>query len=165
MVDLLQPQHDRTNRVTPSPSASRMCIRRRRNNKRHARARWPLSVPQQLACLPANGTAPAVNQLPYSVGHGADTSVADNAKAGGITVQAYSPLGSGGVLSDPDCVSIGKAHNKSSAQVALRWILQRNATFTTSSSSLAHFQDDLAVFDFKLSAQEMATLNAKSLNL
>ncbi len=119
--------------------------------------------PQQLACLPANGTTPAVNQLPYSVGHGADTSVADNAKAGGIIVQAYSPLGSGGVLSDPDCVSIGKAHNKSSAQVALRWILQRNATFTTSSSSLAHFQDDLAIFDFKLSAQEMATLNAKSL--
>ena len=117
--------------------------------------------PQQLDCIPSNATTPAVNQLPYSVGHGSDTAVSDNYKHGKITVQAYSPLGSGSVLLDPDVISIGKAHNKSSAQVALRWIIQRNATFTTSASTLQHFQQDLDIFDFELSEEEMKTLNWK----
>ena len=118
--------------------------------------------PQQLDCIPANATTPAVNQLPYSVGHGSDTSVADNKAHGGIIVQAYSPLASGSILSDADCISIGKAHDKSPAQVALRWIIQRNATFTTSSGSEAHFREDLDIFDFELSAEEMQTLNSKN---
>ena len=77
--------------------------------------------PAQLDCIVTNkaATVPAVNQLPYSVGSGADTSVADNAKRGGIIVQAYSPLDSGSLASDPDCAAIGKAHGKSAAQVAL----------------------------------------------
>merc|ERR1711871_246997 len=117
--------------------------------------------PKQLDCIPDNATVPAVNQLPYSVGHGHDQSVQENFDHGKITVQAYSPLGSGAVLSDPDVIAFGKVHNKSSAQVALRWIIQRNATFTTSASTLAHFQQDLNIFDFELSAAEMKTLNDK----
>lgn len=117
--------------------------------------------PTQLQCIPANRTIPAVNQLPYSVGHGGDTSVQDDLAHGGILVQAYSPLGSGSILNDADCIAIGKVHNKSSAQVALRWIVQRNATFATSASSLNHFEEDLDIFNFALTAQEMTTLNAK----
>ena len=117
--------------------------------------------PKQLDCIPSNATTPAVNQLPYSVGHGGDSSVQDNFAHGKIIVQAYSPLGSGSVLSDPDVVRISHKHNKSTAQVALRWILQRNATFTTSASSLEHFQQDLDLFNFELSQAEMKTLNAK----
>jgi len=91
--------------------------------------------PDQLECLPKNATTPAVNQLQYSIGHGSDPCVSQNAEFGGVVVQAWSPLGSGSVLSDSDCISIGKAHGKTSAQVALRWILQRNATFTTSAAT------------------------------
>ena len=117
--------------------------------------------PEQLDCI-SNSTVPAVNQLPYSVGHGSDSAVADNYARGGILVQAYSPLGSGSVLYDSDVISIGKTHNKSSAQIALRWIIQRNASFTTSSSTFEHFQQDLNIFDFELSAAEMKILNAKN---
>jgi diketogulonate reductase-like aldo/keto reductase len=48
----------------------------------------------QLACITQNksATVPAVNQLSYSVGSG-DPGIAANAAAGGILVQAYSPLG------------------------------------------------------------------------
>lgn len=116
--------------------------------------------PKQLDCIPPNATVPAVNQLPYSVGHGSDTAVVDNYKHGKIIVQAYSPLGSGSVLSDPGVISIGRAHNKTSAQVALRWILQRGATFTTSASTMEHFLEDLDIFNFELSSKEMKTLNA-----
>lgn len=119
--------------------------------------------PTQLDCILANKTAtvPAVNQLPYSVGHGGDSSVSDDAKRGGTIVQAYSPLDSGSLASDPDCASIGKKHGKSAAQVALKWILQRNATFSTQTDSKQYFQEDIDLFDFELTTAEMAKLNAK----
>ena len=120
--------------------------------------------PAQLDCIVSNksATVPAVNQLPYSVGSGADSSVADNAKRGGIIVQAYSPLDSGSLASGPDCQSIGAKHHKSAAQVALKWILQRNATFTTETQTKQYFQEDLDLFDFQLTPAEMAKLNAKA---
>ena len=118
-------------------------------------------TPKQLSCIPSNATVPAVNQLPYSVGHGSDTSVMDNKNHGNILVQAYSPLGSGSILSDKDCIAFGKIYNKTSAQIALRWIIQRNASFTTSASSLIHFQEDLNIFDFELTMNQMKVLNAK----
>ena len=50
----------------------------------------------------------AVNQMPFSVGSWDKSLVSDDAKRGGVVVQAYSPLASGGLPSDPDCVAIGK---------------------------------------------------------
>lgn len=116
--------------------------------------------PSQLDCLVnAKMTTPTVNQLQYNVLN-SDTSVADNAARGNIIVQAYSPLGSGSVMYNPVVKSIASKHSKSAAQVALRWILQRNATFTTSASSLEHFEQDLDLFDFALTDTEMKQLNS-----
>lgn len=115
---------------------------------------------KQLACLHGK-TVPVVNQMSYSVGHGSDSVVADDEKLG-VVVQAYSPLGSGGLATDPLCVSIGKAHSKSGAQVALRWIIQRNATIATQSTNEDHLKADLDIFDFELTDDEMAKLNAHS---
>eukprot|EP00933_Yihiella_yeosuensis_P027695 TRINITY_DN2158_c2_g2_i1.p1 TRINITY_DN2158_c2_g2~~TRINITY_DN2158_c2_g2_i1.p1 ORF type:complete len:297 (-),score=54.41 TRINITY_DN2158_c2_g2_i1:73-963(-) len=119
--------------------------------------------PKQLECITSNKTAtvPAVNQMPYSVGHGSDTVVSDNAKYG-IVVQAYSPLGSGNLAHDPDCVKIGKAYGKSSAQVAFRWILQHKVTIATQSTSVQHLKEDLDIFDFKLSDSDMKVLDSRS---
>eukprot|EP00041_Stephanoeca_diplocostata_P007446 m.105906 g.105906 ORF g.105906 m.105906 type:complete len:213 (-) comp16881_c0_seq21:2622-3260(-) len=124
--------------------------------------------PDQIKCLSAanttgNVTDPAVNQMQYSVGSGSSTVVSDDTALGGIVTQAYSPLGSGSLIDDPDCTRIGKPYNKSSAQVALRWIVQRGAVFTTEASSLVHFQQDLDIFDFALSAADMEVLNKKTL--
>ena len=55
---------------------------------------------------------------PFSVGNFDKTLVGDDKQRGGVVVQAYSPLASGGVISDPDCIAIGKAHNKSSVSSA-----------------------------------------------
>ena len=120
--------------------------------------------PDQLDCiLNASDAAvvPALNQMPYSVGHGADTVVADNTARGGIVVQAYSPLGGGELVNDPTCAAIGAAHNRTAAQVALRWIVQRNATFSTNpGTSAQYFKEDLDALDFALTAAEMVKLNA-----
>jgi diketogulonate reductase-like aldo/keto reductase len=44
---------------------------------------------------------------------------------------------------------------------ALRWIVQHNATFTTSAGSLDYFTEDISIFDFSLTPAEMAKLDAK----
>jgi len=122
----------------------------------------------QLKCLHQGSGAyivPSVNQLHFSVGgEGSGTMVEDNAKLG-IVVQSYSPLDSGRLISDEDCKNIGSAHGKSSAQVAFKWILQRGATVATESTSLKHLQEDLAIFDFMLTDDEMEQLNSKSNSL
>ena len=117
--------------------------------------------PDQLACIVPSGggtgPAPTVNQMAYNVAlHGSE--VEDAAKYGTI-VQAYSPLGSGGLISDPLLVSIGAAHNKTAAQVALRWILQRNATIATQSTNPAHLASDTQIYDFELTDAEMKQLD------
>ncbi|CAB9503127.1 oxo-5-beta-steroid 4-dehydrogenase [Seminavis robusta] len=107
---------------------------------------------------------PVVNQLPYSVAYHPGDVVAQN-KQRGILVQAWAPLGGslGGRFSSSlkgKCAQIGKPYNKSWAQVALRWIVQTGASFTTQSQNKDHFQEDLNIFDFELTAQEMQELSA-----
>merc|ERR1712187_631711 len=115
----------------------------------------------QLKCITSNSslTVPRMNQMTYSVGHGSDSVVADDAKLG-IHVQAYSPLGSGGVLSDPVVTKIAASHKKSAAQVALRWIIQRNVSIATQSTNADHLKEDTGIFDFALSDDEMTQLSA-----
>lgn len=121
----------------------------------------------QLQCITAAAntslTVPSVNMLRFSVGDGSSTTVADNAKYG-IVVQAYSPLGSGQLIHDALCESIGEAHNKTAAQVALKWILQRNVTVATQSTSLSHLQEDMDLFDFTLSSNELEQLDKHTLS-
>jgi diketogulonate reductase-like aldo/keto reductase len=121
--------------------------------------------PEQFDCIVKNKTGtqtiPAVNQMSFSVGSGAGTVVADNKARGGVLVQAYSPLRGGALANDPDCAAIGKTHNKTAAQVAFRWIVQRGATFTSSALTVEYFQQDLDIFDFSLTDSEMKQLNSK----
>merc|ERR1711907_70874 len=86
---------------------------------------------------------------------GSDPVVADDG-ALGVYVMAYSPLGSGSIFSDPLVTKIGASHHKSSAQVALRWIVQRNVTIATQSTNSDHLKEDAAIFDFSLSDDEMS---------
>ena len=107
---------------------------------------------------------PVVNQLPYSVAyHPAKSSVAENTQRG-VLVQAWAPLGGslGGRFTKQmkdTCGTIGKKYDKSFAQVALRWILQTGASFTTQSQNKAHFEQDLDIFDFELSPEDMEVLS------
>eukprot|EP00747_Dinoflagellata_sp_TGD_P091001 gnl/TRDRNA2_/TRDRNA2_164908_c0_seq1.p1 gnl/TRDRNA2_/TRDRNA2_164908_c0~~gnl/TRDRNA2_/TRDRNA2_164908_c0_seq1.p1 ORF type:complete len:155 (+),score=22.37 gnl/TRDRNA2_/TRDRNA2_164908_c0_seq1:495-959(+) len=77
------------------------------------------------------GTVPALNQLPMGVGYsgvyegfGLDRTIEENFNRGGIRIQAYSPLrGPGKTLST--CREIGQKYDKSAAQVALRWLVEK----------------------------------------
>jgi len=114
--------------------------------------------------LGMKGTVPTVNQLPYGVGFGAYYGgkaaevVAENTKRG-VLVQAWSPLRKA-LSGDAKkaCAQIGEKYGKSAAQVGLRYIVDTGATFTTQTQTKKHFEEDLNIFDFELTSDEVAAL-------
>lgn len=118
--------------------------------------------PEQLDCILADpdATKPVLNQLPYSPKNYDAKAVEENGKRG-ILVQAWGPLGSGslGISASSACEEIGQKYGKSAAQVALRWILQTGATFTTQSKKKEHMEENLNIFDFELSQEEVNKLS------
>jgi len=89
------------------------------------------------------------------------------AKEQKIVLQAWSPLGSGGhgipeILSGNLTTGIAKAHGKSTAQVALKWLVQHGASVATKSSNAQHLAEDLDIFSWDLSEKEMQALDAEA---
>ena len=68
--------------------------------------------------------------------------------------------GTSRVLNDPTVKAVAEAHNKSSAQVALRWVVQQGIVAVTASNKRAYDIADLGLWDFELTAKEMAALAA-----
>lgn len=86
----------------------------------------------------------------------------------GIVVEAWYPLGGRGYTSallDNETISrIAAAHGKSSAQVILRWDLQRGVVVIPGSSNPDHIQENISIFDFSLTDDEMAQIAALDRN-
>lgn len=107
---------------------------------------------------------PVVNQLPFSVAYHPGNAIQENSKRG-VLVQAWAPLGGslGGRFNakiKAACSEIGSKYNKSAYQVALRWIVQSGAAVCTQSKKREHFVEDLNIFDFELSKEDMTTLDS-----
>ena len=89
-----------------------------------------------------------------------------------IAVTAFSPLGAPSylplgmaqseenVLADPVVTRIAAAHARTPAQIALRWGVQRGCAVIPKTQTPARFAENLALFDFALSADEMAAIDA-----
>jgi diketogulonate reductase-like aldo/keto reductase len=82
----------------------------------------------------------------------------------GIVVQGWYPLGGRGytaeLLGDEVISEIAKVHGKSSAQVILRWNLQKGVVVIPGSSNPEHIQENVKLFDFELTEEEMERINA-----
>jgi diketogulonate reductase-like aldo/keto reductase len=77
-----------------------------------------------------------------------------------VALTAYSPLARGAVVGNDDLASIGDRHDKSAAQVALRWLVQQeNVVAIPRSASRDHLADNLDVFDFELTDAEMGRID------
>ena len=85
-------------------------------------------------------------------------------QAQGITVQGWYPLGGRGhtaeLLGDPVISAIAEDHGVSSAQVILRWNLQKGVVVIPGSSNPAHIQGNAELYDFELTSEEMERMNA-----
>jgi len=123
--------------------------------------------------LPAIKVKPAVNQCGHSIGAhnsskyrqlefpGGDDETVQFCQRHGISYSAYSPLGGlegTDVFKDPTVIAIGKKHDVGPAQVALRWLVQQNISVVTSGVNPVHQAEDLDLFSFNLTGQEMQQL-------
>ena len=76
-----------------------------------------------------------------------------------VVTEAYSPLGVGRLLDNATVASVAQAHGKSPAQALIRWSIQLGNVVIPRSASPERINENLDVFDFELTDDEMATLN------
>ena len=109
--------------------------------------------------IDATGEVPAVNQVEWSpFGHSPE--FLEHAGRHGIVVQAYSPLTRATRLDDARLNEIGRRHDKTPAQVLVRWNIQHGTVPLPKANKAPHIQQNIDVFDFRLSDDEMAELDA-----
>lgn len=81
----------------------------------------------------------------------------------GIVVQGWYPFGGRGhtkeLLNDETIMEIAKNHNVSSAQVVLRWNLQKGVVVIPGSSNPEHIKENTEIYDFELTDEEMNKIN------
>ena len=118
---------------------------------------------EELLVSPMVSTFPFVNQIEWHLGHH-DDSMAQFLLSHNSTLQAYSALSGFAYpavsLSNPAVVAIAAKHNVSTAQVALRWSIQRSVFVVTSTTHTEYMKTDMSIFDFKLTSEEMRKLAA-----
>jgi 2,5-diketo-D-gluconate reductase A len=78
----------------------------------------------------------------------------------GIVTESWSPLAQGGVLGDPAITEIAEAHGKTPGQVVIRWHLQLGLVVFPKSANPARIAQNFEVFDFELTPDEMASIEA-----
>lgn len=80
----------------------------------------------------------------------------------GTHIMAWAPLAEGrnGFFTNPVLERIGKKYGKSVAQVALRWLLQRGVIIIPKSTHIERMQQNIDIFDFELSAEDMTEIAA-----
>jgi 2,5-diketo-D-gluconate reductase A len=114
-------------------------------------------LPEHLDRLAAaSSTVPAVNQIEC---HPQDPQLEQRADNGrrGIVTESWSPLANAGeVLGRPVLAAIADRHGRSVVQVVLRWHVQQGLVTFPKASSVGRLAENLDVFDFELTAEDMA---------
>lgn len=110
-------------------------------------------------CMFDRKVIPAVNQVevnPYN----AQWFAQENMEKHGVKMEAWAPFGEGrnNLFTNETLVSIGKKYNKSSAQVMLRWLIQRGVIVACKSTHIERMQENINVFDFELTEEDMNSI-------
>jgi diketogulonate reductase-like aldo/keto reductase len=104
-------------------------------------------------------TTPVVDQVQFNPSS-YRRALLDACAEQGVALEAYSPLGTGALLGDPVVAGIADRLGRSSAQVLLRWSVQRGIPVVTKSTHRDRIAENAQVFDFELSAGDMEGLDA-----
>ena len=108
-----------------------------------------------------NKITPAVNQIevnPFQQQIDTQMFLQDN----GVMVEAWAPFAEGrnDIFQNEILLSIAARHNKSVAQVILRWLVQRGIIALAKSTRKERMMENLSVFDFELGAEDVAAIAA-----
>ena len=96
-----------------------------------------------------------------------DTKTMDRLKEYGTRMVAWYPLGHGdkALLNEPVFTELAKKYGKSNAQIILRWHVQRGTTVIPGSTNPDHMKANADIFDFELTADEMAAIEKLNKNV
>jgi diketogulonate reductase-like aldo/keto reductase len=113
--------------------------------------------------LPDVTIVPAVNQMEYHP-YLMQNDLVDQCTANGIVYQAWSPIMQGRVNDIAVIKQIGKKYRKNPAQVVLRWDLQKGVITIPKSVNQARIISNAEIFDFELTMEEVAAIDALDCN-
>lgn len=102
---------------------------------------------------------PMVNQIEYHPRFG-QTESAKYYQEHGIIVEAWSPLGCGEVLQNKTLKQLADKYKKSTAQICIRWLLQKNILPIMKSTHEERMIQNMQVLDFEISSQDMQIIDA-----
>jgi methylglyoxal/glyoxal reductase len=102
---------------------------------------------------------PMVNQVEYHP-HLTQKDLLEYCQSEGIQLEAWSPLKQGELLSDPTINELAEKHQKSAAQIILRWDLQNKVVTIPKSIKEQRIIENANIFDFELSTEDMARIDA-----
>lgn len=107
-------------------------------------------------CLFGRKIIPAINQVeinPFNAQYLAQANMEKN----GVQISAWAPFGEGkdNIFTNDTLVGIGEKHNKTVAQVILRWLLQRSIVVLSKSTHKERMEENIDVFDFVLDEEDM----------
>lgn len=117
----------------------------------------------ELKTVMASATIPpTVNQIQFNPWH-LRSALLEACDGYHIAAEAYSPLGTGRYVGSDTAAEIAKRVGKTPAQVLLRWCLQHGLVVIPKSVNRARIEENAQIFDFALSDNDMATLDALDL--
>src|SRR5947209_3656056 len=109
--------------------------------------------------LDETDVVPAVNQVELHPGS-PQKELRDFHDSRGIVTESWSPLGRGhGLLDQPTVSDIAEKHNRTAAQVVLRWHVQLGLVVIPKSVRAERIRESVGIFDFELGPDEMAALS------
>lgn len=86
--------------------------------------------------------------------------VLDACRDNGMALVAYSPVAKGKVKNDETLNSLAALYGKTPAQICLRWLVQQNVIAIPRTTKVERLSENIGVFDFELSDEDMATIFA-----
>ena len=117
------------------------------------------SVDELERVLAEASSAPVVNQVQFSPFEHR-RALLEACERRGVALEAYSPLGSGRHLANETVERIAERRGRTSAQVLLRWCLQKGVPVIPKSTHRERIEANARIFDFTLSDEDMAELDA-----
>lgn len=115
-------------------------------------------LPHHLDALMQTEVPPMVNQIEFHPGQMQEEAV-QYCRQNNILVEAWSPLGTGKMLSNSTLAGIARKYQKSVAQLCIRWCLQNDTLPLPKSVTPSRIEENAEVFDFTISEEDMAAIN------
>ncbi|MBP2437294.1 aldo/keto reductase [Microbacterium amylolyticum] len=120
-------------------------------------------VPHLKRIIDETGVTPAVNQIEVHA-YLTNETVRAAGEAAGIATEAWSPIAQGAVLSDPVITDIAERVQRTTAQVTLRWHIQRGDIVFPKSVTRSRVEENFRLFDFELTDEDILRISSLNQN-